>query len=74
MLPQSDLALPWPATGQLLRAAAEAPAVGGGRLVDLDVGEHHHRQGAVEGHGAGEDQVADVVREGTFPVWRGTCR
>ena len=67
--PQRDLALPAPGPGQLLGPGGEAPAVGGGRLVDPDVGEHHDGQRAVERHGAGEHQVADIVREGTFPVW-----
>ena len=31
--------------------------------VDSVVGEDHHRQWAVEGDGAAEDEVADVVGE-----------
>ena len=37
--------------------------------INLDIGEDHHSERTVEGDGAGEDQVADIVREGTFPVW-----
>ena len=51
----------------MLGAGGETAAVCRGCLVDLDVGEDHHGQGAVEGDRAGEHQIADVVREGTFP-------
>ena len=40
--------------------------------INLDIGEDHHSERTVEGDGAGEDQVADVLSEGTLPGLGGT--
>ncbi len=39
-------------------------------LEDANVGEDHDEKGPVEGDGAGEDEVAQVLREQALPVRR----
>ena len=73
-LPECDLSLSAAAAPELLGAGHQTLAVGGGRLVNLDVGEHHDCQGPVEAHRAREHQVADVLSEGALPGRSGAWR
>ncbi len=47
----------------LLDAQFQSSSLATGNDVDSVVGEDHHRQWAVKGDGAAEDEVADVVGE-----------
>ena len=42
-------------------------------LKDADVGEDHDKEGAVEGDGGGEDEVAQVLSKQALPLRRRTC-
>lgn len=52
----------------LLRAQAKRSGLDHSRAVDAIVREDHHEQRKVEGDGGGEDEVSQVLGEGTFVV------
>lgn len=59
---------------ELLGAELQALGVLDGGLVDPDIGEDHDRERSVEADRGGEDEVPNVVGEGTLPRGRRTRR
>ena len=43
-------------------------------LENANVSEDHDQERTVEGDGAREDEVAQVLSEQALPLWWGTCR
>ena len=58
----------------LLRMCKKALAAHAQYLENANVSEDHDQERTVEGDGAREDEVAQVLSEQALPLWWGTCR